>query len=483
MLRSFHFLLALSLMVLFAACGTSAPARQAVVVPTRTPRPTWTPLPPTPTVVPTPTPLLAKSGPEVAAELRGALDHTTAAPSYRLQYTLAAKAYRKWSQAQAAPVAKLMAQIDLDQKLPLVTMTGEYQGGAARTTMIYHCVACEEGQQTDRKFDMLSANGELYLLDETSGIWYLVEESVVADALVALQGNRLLGRLLNERIDLSTFQATRFETLDERQCTVYAEYGRAAVNALAGLYSTFGETEDAVIDDALNNIQAAESELKLWQCDDGYLHRLTIELTGFDKSSEQPFALSQDLRIYDVEAPIAINPPPGAVRLDYGPSGGELTATVFNGGNIRAEPATSAAVLGQVNAGETVYLYERTSDGRWYYVGAPAAEGWVHSSLLTVDPTVAAQVPVSGEQAAAPQSQPAVAGLTATVFNGGNVRAAPNPQGQVLDQINAYEVVELLAKTGDAVWYKMRNPRGVVGWVHSSLLTIDPPVAAQVPVE
>lgn len=63
--------------------------------------------------------------------------------------------------------------------------------------------------------------------------------------------------------------------------------------------------------------------------------------------------------------------------------------------------------------------------------------------------------------------------LTTTVFNGGNVRAAPNLRGAVLDQVHAGEIVELLGRSPDGNWFSIRNPRGQVGWTHRTLLNLD----------
>jgi uncharacterized protein YgiM (DUF1202 family) len=62
------------------------------------------------------------------------------------------------------------------------------------------------------------------------------------------------------------------------------------------------------------------------------------------------------------------------------------------------------------------------------------------------------------------------------------VRAAPNLRGQVLDQINADETVDLLEKSANGQWYRITNTRNVTGWVSVTLLTIDPDVARRVPV-
>jgi hypothetical protein len=152
-----------------------------------------------------------------------------------------------------------------------------------------------------------------------------------------------------------------------------------------------------------------------------------------------------------------------------------LTATVFNGGNIRKEPQVGNNVLGQLHADEVVTLLERTNDSAWYRVKAPEAEGWVSATLLTIDPEVAKQVSTA---------TPANTGLSATVFNGGNVRERP-VTGKPLDQINAGETVQLLAKTSDGGWYQIsytRDGKPITGWVSVTLLTIDSAVAKQVPI-
>jgi len=161
----------------------------------------------------------------------------------------------------------------------------------------------------------------------------------------------------------------------------------------------------------------------------------------------------------------------------------ELTATVFNGGNIRRQPKVTSVktdVVGQLHAGEIVTLLERSEDSAWYRVKAPEAEGWVSATLLTVDPAIAKQVAVAG-QAPAGQTPPPASGLTATVFNGGNLRERP-VTGKVLDQINANESVQLLEKTSDGAWYRITNIRNITGWVSVTLLTIDPATAKQVPI-
>ncbi|MFO7169773.1 MAG: SH3 domain-containing protein [Chloroflexota bacterium] len=188
------------------------------------------------------------------------------------------------------------------------------------------------------------------------------------------------------------------------------------------------------------------------------------------------------------------------------------TAVVFNGGNVRAAPNLQGQVLDQIHAGETVQLLARNSSGTWYQIINPRQiTGWVSGTLLTVSlearralpisddpvpippaatltalpaltPAVPAETPVPEEAGEPDEAVPPSTGLTAIVFNGGNVRAAPNLQGEVLDQINARETVQLHAKTESGDWYQITNIRGVTGWVNRTLLTVDPEVARRVPV-
>jgi len=71
----------------------------------------------------------------------------------------------------------------------------------------------------------------------------------------------------------------------------------------------------------------------------------------------------------------------------------------------------------------------------------------------------------------------------AQVRNGGNVRTLPSKAGSsVLDQINAGETVLMRMRTPNGQWYSIVDPRGVIGWSWVGLLTVDPAVAASIPV-
>jgi Bacterial SH3 domain len=115
--------------------------------------------------------------------------------------------------------------------------------------------------------------------------------------------------------------------------------------------------------------------------------------------------------------------------------------------------------------------------------------------LASVPTASAAATTASTNAAASPATQPLPSATRpavttdqdappiAQVRNGGNVRTLPSKQGsQVLDQINAGETVVLRMCAPNGQWYSIVDPRGVIGWVWVGLLTVDPTVAASIPV-
>jgi flagellar FliL protein len=154
---------------------------------------------------------------------------------------------------------------------------------------------------------------------------------------------------------------------------------------------------------------------------------------------------------------------------------------------VRPGPGTSFnPPLDQINAGETVQLLGKTADGSWFrIINERSVTGWVSRTLLNLSIEVTRDVPVvdnDGNPVASATPAPTT-GLTARVFNGGNVRPGPGISfDPPLDQINAGETVQLLAKNADGSWFQITTPRNITGWVSVTLLTIDPATAEQVPV-
>jgi len=110
--------------------------------------------------------------------------------------------------------------------------------------------------------------------------------------------------------------------------------------------------------------------------------------------------------------------------------------------------------------------------------GEPPVAPLVGARATQPVPTLMGATPVLAPTTA-PTALPASSAVpVATVFNGGNVRAAPELQATVLDQIHAGETVALLGRSADRQWLQVRDGRGQVGWVHRTLLTLDPTLDA-----
>jgi SH3-like domain-containing protein len=291
-----------------------------------------------------------------------------------------------------------------------------------------------------------------------------------------------------ERADLTWMKKLGTIQADGQSCT---RYGTTDIATIRREVQGFSGGAPEGIDLA----GAKKGEMAFVICPDGMLHKFGFLIEGIDpKNPKSPFLVDASLRMFDFGSKIQITAPAGALPLEKAgvpqpvapDAAKQISATpgvkVINGGNIRSTPSTSGAVLGQLRATDPVELLARTSDGSWLRVSAPAATGWVSATLLSVPKDVAAALPKAGQQAAPTTPAPG-AELTASVFNGGNVRAAPTLKGQVLDQINAGETVVLLARNSAGSWYRITNIRGVSGWVSGTLLTIDATLAKNVPVE
>ncbi len=116
--------------------------------------------------------------------------------------------------------------------------------------------------------------------------------------------------------------------------------------------------------------------------------------------------------------------------------------------------------------------------------------GWAAASApaRAASPAPAHTSPTAGvapfaavEPALSPTPTPLEPQLEAAVFNGGNMRARPSLQAAVVDQIHVGETVALWERTADDQWLYVKNARGVTGWVHHSLLTLDAATFSQVP--
>jgi flagellar FliL protein len=168
---------------------------------------------------------------------------------------------------------------------------------------------------------------------------------------------------------------------------------------------------------------------------------------------------------------------------------------INNRAEIRANRADGAPIP-QQNANYTVIV--RTSDGQtvgeaplltapftdaFFSGGAPTAQQPTATPAPTATPQPTPAPGATPEPEPEPEPEPTLpTGPAGNVANGGNVRALPQiTADNVIGGVNAGEEVQLLARTPNQAWYRVRTVRDEVGWVSATLLTIDPAVAAQIP--
>lgn len=119
-----------------------------------------------------------------------------------------------------------------------------------------------------------------------------------------------------------------------------------------------------------------------------------------------------------------------------------------------------------------------------FYGKTPAAAAPTATSQPTATSAPAAEPSPTAEAAPEPSPTAAVAlpeGPPAGVSNGGNVRRLPIILGDnVIGGVNAGEQVQLIERTPNGEWYRVRTARDEVGWVSATLISV--PAGTNIPV-
>ncbi|MBP1467477.1 SH3 domain-containing protein [Candidatus Chloroploca sp. M-50] len=101
----------------------------------------------------------------------------------------------------------------------------------------------------------------------------------------------------------------------------------------------------------------------------------------------------------------------------------------------------------------------------------------------TPAPTATPETEATPEPEPEPEATPEPelpTGLPVGVTNGGNVRRLPALADNVIGGVNGGEQVQLLERTPNGAWYRVRTERDEVGWVSATLLNV--PSGTDVPV-
>lgn len=286
------------LTVLIAACASPTPT------PTPVP-PTATPVPPTP--VP-PTAAAPSGNPAAEGTLAQALTKARDAKTYRVKLAITGKG-NFMAAGSPTPAAN-----DPNETITLVTMQGEVNQEDAHF-VIQGLLTSFLGIDPTKPFEVISSGGNAYLkgpvplVGATEEKWYQAPPQAASIAQPPMSSSAFLNSFGEAGINPSDFKLSGTETLDGKQCEVYAGDKTAVVNAFNKLGGSTGATQEDL--DSIEN-----AEFRFWVCDDGYLHQVKMAIEGHDQSDPtQKGAFELLLQLSDFDGNITIAPPADAVPL------------------------------------------------------------------------------------------------------------------------------------------------------------------------
>lgn len=306
-----HLLLIASLALALAGCGIIGAAPTPTPVPP-TPTPTWTPTPPsTPTPRPTATPLptatpIPPTQPPASAStdvVRNGLLAATKAESYRIELSFKTKG----PTSEGAPVASS------DGMVEVISMRGEVAGKNSRTEIGGLFAALLSGDPQKRT-QFMTVDGKSYirgpapLLGATEDAWYELPSEQASPETVS--PDQIRGSLQrSSAFDLTGFTPGGFETLDGQRCAVFIGDKETTIRLLSGV------NEQGTLPSTLQAEEIDQAETRLFICEDGRLHKMTIDASGTPAGETEPASFSMLLRMYDFNSNIRIVAPANARPL------------------------------------------------------------------------------------------------------------------------------------------------------------------------
>jgi cell wall-associated NlpC family hydrolase len=128
--------------------------------------------------------------------------------------------------------------------------------------------------------------------------------------------------------------------------------------------------------------------------------------------------------------------------------------------NLRTGPGTSYSVIAQLPRGTTLEVLGQQAG--WYRVAtARGTVGWVVADYFNL----------GGQTSAAVSAKPAQGVNGMIIDDGVHLRAGPGTSYASHGKLAAETEVTVLAREGS--WYKVRSPRGTIGWASSEFVALD----------
>lgn len=123
-------------------------------------------------------------------------------------------------------------------------------------------------------------------------------------------------------------------------------------------------------------------------------------------------------------------------------------ANVVTNANFRANPSTSAALLGTIPKGTVLYMI--TYSNGWYQVNYNGNVGWIWGNVLAPIP--------SGKYVAF------------TGSNYLNIRVNPSSTATVVGTLQKNQYAEVIGYSADGLWFKI-SINGITGWANKAYLS------------
>ncbi len=295
-------LLLTALTLTLVGCGGIG-AAPTPVPPTNTPLPTPTPRPTaTPRPSPTPVPPTQPSTPASTDVIQSGLIATAGADTYRIELSFKTKG----AMGEGAPAASA------DGMIEIINLKGEVAGDNSRIVLSGFFAALLSGDP-ERGTEFLTADGKSYirgpapLFGAPDDAWYELPPDQQSPA-ETVDPDQITGSLRSGNVDLSRFTPGGFETLDGQRCAIFVGDKETTINLLNGV------NQQGTLPFAPQDVDQAETRLSI--CEDGRLHKMTIDVTGTAEGQTEPTSVSMLLRLFDFNSEIQIVAPTDARPLE-----------------------------------------------------------------------------------------------------------------------------------------------------------------------
>ena len=162
--------------------------------------------------------------------------------------------------------------------------------------------------------------------------------------------------------------------------------------------------------------------------------------------------------------------------------------------NLRRGPGTEFDVVGQVNTGDVVAVFEQNEAGDWFYITVanetltPAERIWIYAEFVDLDGAEANQIPVQGQATPTPVTPtpvPVIIALGRVTDDAVNIRSGPSTNTTIIGRADLDQPLQVLGGTADESWWEIINPfdETEIGWITAEFVEITEEISSTSNVE